>query len=167
MRIQNPQGINLKTLFYFLKVQSWFHMACLVKLWERVKLHMTSSFFFSNNLSTLPNDKIVSRSKLEAFAEEFKLRHKLFSVMIGWKTSKKKGKLLLTAFSSFLSMFFQSLLSSISLAFRSLLMCHVSQTFSGPQPKTASKMHKQQNRTGLSLKYQYFVQRIKLQSVQG
>ena len=51
---------------------------------------MTSSFFFSNNFSILPNDKIVGRSKLEAFAEEFKLRHELFSVMIKWETYKKK-----------------------------------------------------------------------------
>ena len=42
-------------------------MACLIKLWEAAKLHMTSSFFFSNNFLTLPNDKIVGRSKLEAF----------------------------------------------------------------------------------------------------
>ena len=52
------------------------------KLWERAKLHMISSFFFSNNFSTLPNDKIVGRSKLEVFAEEFSLRHELFFVMI-------------------------------------------------------------------------------------
>ena len=92
-------------------------MTCLIKLWERVKLHMTSSFFFSNNFSILPNDNIVGRSKLEAFAEEFKLRHELFSVMIKWKTFKKKENCCLTAFSSFLSMFFQSLPSSIGLTF--------------------------------------------------
>ena len=40
-----------------------------------------SSFFFSNNFSTLSNVKIVGMSKLEAFAEEFKLRHELFSAM--------------------------------------------------------------------------------------
>ena len=62
------------------------------KLWERAKLHMTSSFFFSNNISTLPNDKIVGRSKLEAFAEGFKLTHELFSVMIGQKTVFKRKK---------------------------------------------------------------------------
>ena len=83
---------------------------------------MTSSFFFSNNFPTLPNDKIVGRSKLEAFAEDFKLRLELFSVMIhvGWKTFFfPKENCFLAAFSSFLSMFFffQSLLSSISLAF--------------------------------------------------
>ena len=55
-----------------------------------------SSFFFSNNFLTLPSDKIVGRSKLEAFAEGLRLKHKLFSVMIEWKTlKKKKGKLLL------------------------------------------------------------------------
>ena len=42
-----------------------------------------------------------------------------------------------------------------------------SQTFEGSRLKNAGKMHKLQNRTGLSLKYQYFVQRIELQSVQG
>ena len=84
---------------------------------ERAKLHMTSSFFFSNNFSTLPNDKIVGRSKLEAFAEELTLNHELFSVMIGWKTFKtKRENCCLTAFSSFLSMFFQSRPSSIGLA---------------------------------------------------
>ena len=41
-------------------------------------------------------------------------------------------------------------------------MCHVSQTFSGSWSKTAGKIHKLRNRTGLSLKYQYFVQRIEL-----
>ena len=44
-------------------------------MWETAKLQMTSSLFFSNNFSTLPNDRIVDRSKLEAFAEKFKLRH--------------------------------------------------------------------------------------------
>ena len=33
--------------------------------------HDEYSFYFSNNFSTLPNDKIVGRSKLEAFAEKF------------------------------------------------------------------------------------------------
>ena len=118
-------------------------MAWVIKLWERAKLHMTSSFFFSNNFSTLPNDKIVGRSKLESFAEEFKLRHKLFSVVIGWKTFKKKKECCCsTAFSSFLSMFFRRLPSLIGLAFQSLLMFHVSQTFYGSQSKTAGKMHK-------------------------
>ena len=73
-------------------------MACLIKLWERVKLHMMISFFFSNNFSILPNDKTVGRCKLEAFAEEFKLKQELFSVMIGWETFFfffNKGKLLL------------------------------------------------------------------------
>ena len=53
-------------------------MACMQKFWEREKLHVTSSFFFSNNFSTLPGDKIVGRSKLEAFEGEFKPRHKVF-----------------------------------------------------------------------------------------
>ena len=91
---------------------------CLIKLWERAKLDMTSSFFLSNNFSALPNDKIVGRSKLEAFSEEFKLRHKLYSVMIGWKTlKKKKENCCFSAFFSFLLMFFQSIPSSIHLAF--------------------------------------------------
>ena len=110
--------MNELTLLYVLKVQSWFHMASLIELWERAKLHMTSSFFLFNNFSTLPNDKIVDKSKLEAFADEFKPRHELYSVMIGLKTfKKKKENCCLTAFSSFLSMFFQSILSSIGLAF--------------------------------------------------
>ena len=67
-------------------------------MWERVKLHMTTSSFFSNNFSILPNDKIVGRSKLEAFAEEFKLRHELFSVMIKWETFKKKENCCLTLY---------------------------------------------------------------------
>ena len=56
------------------------------KIVGKSKLHLMSSFFFSNNFSTLSNVKIVGMSKLEAFAEEFKLRHELFSAMIGWKT---------------------------------------------------------------------------------
>ena len=141
-------------------------MACLIKLWERAKLHMTSSFFFFNDFSTLPNDKIVGRSKLEAFAKGFRLRHKLFSVMIGWKTfKKKKENCCLTAFSSFLTMFFFKAFCHQSASIQSLLMCHVSQTFSSSRSKTAGKMHKLRNRTGLSLKYQYFVQKIELQSV--
>ena len=127
-------------------------MACLIKLLERAKLHMTSTFFFSNNFSTLPQDKIVGMSKLEAFAEEFKLRHKLFSVKIGWKTFlKRKRKLLLNSI-FFFSMFFQSLSSSIGLAFLNpkpsdmprfsdILRCLI---------ENSRKMHLLRNRTGLS-----------------
>ena len=98
MRIQDPKGINLNNPLLLSESKIISHVACLIKLWERVKLHMMSSFFFSNNLSTLPNDKIVGRSNLEAFAEDFKLRHKLFSVMIGWnKLKKERGKLLLNS----------------------------------------------------------------------
>ena len=144
------------------------HVACLIKLWKRAKMHMTSSFFFSNNFSTLPNDKIVGRSYLEAFAEEFKLRYELCSVMIGWNTFKKRGNCCISAFSSFLSMFFQSLPSSIGLAFLNPKPSNVprfSETFSGSRSKTAGEMHKLRNWTGLSLTYKYFVQRIELLSL--
>ena len=104
---------------------------------------------------------------MERFEEEFKLRHNPFSVMIGWKTlKKKKENCCLTAFSSFLSMFFQSLPSSIGLAFLNPKPFYVPH-FSGSRWKTAGKMYKLRNQTGLSLKKRYFVQRIKLQSVQG
>ena len=120
MRIQNPHRINLNNPLLLSESIIMISHDCLIKLWERAKLYMMSSSFFSNNFSTLPNDKIAGRSKLEAFAEEFKLRHKLFSVMIGWETFFFffiKENCCLTAFSSFLSMFFQSLPSSIGLAF--------------------------------------------------
>ena len=111
---------------------------------------MMSSFFFFNNFSTIPNGKIVGRSKLEAFAEEFKLRHKLFSVMIGWKTfKKKKGKLLLNSIFFFsLNVFFFFFFKvfhhqSVSFSYiQSLLMCHVSLTVSGSGLKIAVKVHK-------------------------
>ena len=70
MRIKILNEWIWTTLFYFLKVQSWFHMACLITLWERVKLHMTSSFFFSKNFSTHPNDEILGRSKLEVSTKD-------------------------------------------------------------------------------------------------
>ena len=145
-------------------------MTCLIKLRENVKLHMMSSFFFSNNFSTLPNDKIGGRSKLEAFPEKFKLRHTLFFVMIGWKTfKKKKRKLLLNSIFFFtLNVFSKpSVINQPHFLKSKAFQCHVSRTFSGSRSKTAGKMHKLENRTGLILKYQYFAQRIELQSVQG
>ena len=68
-------------------------MACLIKLWEKTQLHMMSSFFFSNNFSTLTNNKIVGRSKLGAFAEEFKLRHLTVFCHDRMENIKKKRKI--------------------------------------------------------------------------
>ena len=68
-------------------------MACLIKFWERAKLHMTSSLFLSNNFSTLTNDKIVGRSKLGAFAEEYKLRHRTVFCHDRMENIKKKRKI--------------------------------------------------------------------------
>ena len=77
----------------------------------RVKLHMTSNLFFFHNFSPFPNDKILGRSKLEYLQKtnrsKSNLTHELFSFK-EWKILKKRENCWLTAFSSFLSVFFKS-----------------------------------------------------------
>ena len=74
---------------------------------------------------------------------------------------KKKRKLLLNSIFFFSLNAFSNPPSSIGLTFLNPKPSNATfLTFSDPRSKTAGKMHKLRNRTGLILKYQYFAQRI-------